>query len=139
MGPVVHDCAATLAELLNGSTKPTLVVGYSAGGYLAARAIELANVDVPFVGLHGYYNLTSDYLLAFYSWRYLPGPINKIDAHKTSLMSGDQDPLEESTILLAEKFAIPHTIVEGATHFTFYDLEKNEPYVRHLVEIMRSL
>lgn len=138
MRPVVKDCAQVLSSLL-GSKKPTLVVGYSAGGYMAARAIQEANVSVPFLGMHGYYNLTTDYLLAFYSWLYLHDKIRTVDATKTWVITGDKDPLEESTSLFASHFGVDKQVVPLADHFTFYDLKRNQPYVDYIVKLMTKI
>lgn len=134
MRPVVKDCAQVLATLLKDK-KPTLVIGYSAGGYMASRSIEESNSVVPFLGLHGYYNLTTDYLLKFYSWLYVRDQIREVNADLSKIVTGDQDPLEESTDLFSQKFGVQKETVEGANHFTFYDLSRNQIYI----DIIRNI
>lgn len=139
MRPVVSDCAQVLDFLLKQSQKPTLVIGYSAGGYMATRAIEESNSVVPFLGMHGYYNLTTDYLLKFYSWLYVRDPIRQVNTNQNFLITGDKDPLKESTDLFSVEFGITEQVVQGADHFTFYDLQQNEPYVDRIKTIMSNL
>lgn len=135
ISPVIDNVAKCIFDLYSEKSKPTLTIGYSAGAYIALKAIESLDIDITFLGINGWYNYTEDYLLRFYSWLYLAGLPRKSKNLKIYTIASENDTLRNSTLQFNRFFGILRREIPEANHFSFYDLLKIEEYADQINEI----